>query len=522
MHPEDKERIFNRWWRIEHLYRIQTKKAGEKVVFKLNEVQKRIKRYMLFWHMILVLKARQEGVSTFFLLFHLDRTLFTPNCTTCILAHRRDSLKKLFNIIKLAYESCPDAIRLADGTVWHKPKAKYDNVNELSFEGLDSRIYVALEVRSDTLHGLHVSEWAHIKNAENVLTATLAAVVDGGIITGESTANGIGGSFHEEWENEKSPFIKLFFGYQDHSDYCDHVADEAAFKATITSDEQKLLALPNMKLGNIAWRRRMLSMPARRKKFAQEYPATAQEAFLVSGRSPFDREKVMDWIIRAPLEKKMEGRLLYWRKPEADRRYIVGCDASSGRGVENLTEQDLKEGGTDYEVIQVWDCETLQLCAMFRGKWPYAKLHKIVYDLGREYNDAYVVVEATDHGLTVLNNLTDHTDYPKHMIHSVQTVDDKTKKMTSKWGFYTNLKTRPLILDHLAELVDDEAIRCHSEKVQSEFLRFIIDENGDQHAMEGYHDDAVLCAAFTLYCISNALRAGRMTFTREELGLRGM
>jgi hypothetical protein len=137
----------------------------------------------------LILKARQEGVSTFCPIFHLDRTLFTPNCNTCILAHRRDSLQKLFRIIKIAYESCPEAFQLADGAVRRKPKAKYDTKNELYFEGIDSRVHVALEVRSDTLHGLHVSEWAFIKNADEVLTATLAAVVDGGVITGETTAN---------------------------------------------------------------------------------------------------------------------------------------------------------------------------------------------------------------------------------------------------------------------------------------------------------------------------------------------
>ncbi|WP_187781948.1 hypothetical protein [Gimesia chilikensis] len=49
-------------------------------------------------------------------------------------------------MIKIAYESCPDRVQLADGRIWTKPKAKYDSKNELYFEGLDSRIYVALKV----------------------------------------------------------------------------------------------------------------------------------------------------------------------------------------------------------------------------------------------------------------------------------------------------------------------------------------------------------------------------------------
>lgn len=144
MHPEDRRRIGDWRWRLTHLYRIRTKKA-EKVRFKPNRGQRRIARYFGLWHRLMILKARQVGVSTLFLLWHLDATMFTPNTTTCILAHERSSLKKLFRIVKFAYESCPESIRLADGTVWRKPQAKYDNVNELYFEGLDSNIYVALD-----------------------------------------------------------------------------------------------------------------------------------------------------------------------------------------------------------------------------------------------------------------------------------------------------------------------------------------------------------------------------------------
>ena len=186
---------------------------------------------------LLILKARQEGVSTFCLIFHLDLTLFRRNHTSVVIAHKRDSLKKLFRIIKIAYESCPDQIQLADGRVWQKPKAKYDNVNELYFEETDSRIYVALEVRSDTVHSLHVSEWGHIKAADTVMPATLGALTDDAIVTGETTANGVGGNFHESWQQAEageSDYVPLFFGYQDHPDYCDEIEDEAVFKKSLT------------------------------------------------------------------------------------------------------------------------------------------------------------------------------------------------------------------------------------------------------------------------------------------------
>ncbi len=522
MHPEDKKKFWNWIWRLEHFVWIKTKDGGEMRQLKLNPIQRILARYFPHWNFHLILKARQEGVSTFCLAWHLDATMFTPGTNTCILADCQENLTGLFQMIRDMYELYPDSFRLADGTVWRKPKAKYDNRNELLFSSIKSTIYVSLKVRSKTVHRLHVSEWAWILRAQKVLTATFAAVPKAGIITGETTANGMGGNFYEEWQNEFSKFMKHFFGFQDHPDYFLPVEDEEAFRKTLTPEEKAYLGRKNMKLGNIAWMRDHLSISANRKEFKQEYPSCAEEAFLTTGRSPFDREKVKDWIIRAPVSTRMEGRLSYWVPPQKGHRYVVVCDAASGRGVENLDPADAKEGGTDYTVAQVIDCETLQVCAMFRGKWPYATSHKIVHDLGKEYFWAYAVVEATDHGLTILNNLVERTDYPRHAIHSVETVDTKSKQIQKKWGFYTNLKTRPLVLDRLAEAIEDEQVRCYSQKVQSECLQFIIDDDGDMHAMEGYHDDTVMALAIGLYCVPNALRAGRMTATKAELGLTGM
>lgn len=116
VHPDDAKRIWKPWWRISHLYQMQTKKA-KKIVFSPNWVQRQIIGHFRFWHLLLILKAR-EGVSTVFLLFHLDQLLFTPNATRCILAHQRDSLQKLTRIIKIAYESYREAIRRAYDTIW--------------------------------------------------------------------------------------------------------------------------------------------------------------------------------------------------------------------------------------------------------------------------------------------------------------------------------------------------------------------------------------------------------------------
>jgi len=42
------------------------------------------------------------------------------------------------------------------------------------------------------------------------------------------------------------------------------------------------------------------------------------------------------------------------------------------------------------------------------------------------------------------------------------------------------------------------------------------------HAMEGFHDDTVMMLAIAVYTRDAALKAGRMTATKAELGLKGM
>lgn len=529
MHPDDAARIFNWKWRISHLYQIRTK-LSEKRVFQPNAVQKKIASHFSYWNKFLILKARQMGVSTLFLLWHLDATLFTPNTSTAIIAHRRDSLKYLFRIIRLAYRSCPDAIQLADGRVWHKPVASFDNANELYFKGLDSTIYVALEVRSDTVHRCHVSEAHHIKDAEKVLAATMGALVPGGPLSMETTANGVGGVFYDLWneaEAGESDFLSMFYGYQHHEDYRILVPKPAQLKTTLTEEERRYLAnAPGMHLEALAWRRRKIKEPGMRELFKQEFPATAEEAFLTSGRSPFDREKIMDWPVRDPIETKMEGRLKYWFKPVKGRRYLVCADVSSGLGGEEPLDKQERTSSHDYTSIGVWDCETFQKVACFRAKWPYTKVHQIVYKLGREYNDAYVAIEATDHGLTVLNNLVEHVNlegdpYPREMIHTTRTVDEKSKRPQRKWGWYTNLKTKPLIVDHIAGLIDEESVKIYDKAAQREFLQFIIKDDGKYGAMPGAHDDTVMESAIACYLIPDALRAGRRFATKAELGLQG-
>src|SRR3990167_10761342 len=95
-------------WRMRHLYHIVDKQSKIRL-YKRNPIQEIIasetaKRKM-------VLKARQFGVSTEGILDIFDAICFNKNKTACILSHEKDSIEKLFRIVRRAYNTMDPRIQ---------------------------------------------------------------------------------------------------------------------------------------------------------------------------------------------------------------------------------------------------------------------------------------------------------------------------------------------------------------------------------------------------------------------------
>lgn len=186
-----KSNIYSKKWRISHLYKIVNKK-GEVVTFVPNNVQEKIMEFESKHKRIIALKGRQFGYTTYKCIDKLDSALFYPNKKRIITAHKQEKLKEIFQIVKFAYEQLPEVIQDKENNItWVKPKAKYDNVNQLFFDDINSSISVTLDSRSTTVQDLHITELAFLQGAEDMMTGTLPAVPDDAPITIETTANGV-------------------------------------------------------------------------------------------------------------------------------------------------------------------------------------------------------------------------------------------------------------------------------------------------------------------------------------------
>jgi hypothetical protein len=173
----------------EHLY-IKTKDQ-QVIPLNLNHAQKLIyakikeSRSNKKPIRIIILKARQEGVSTLCEALIFERTSRWQNTNSLIVAHEPESTESIFAMSKLFYDMLEPA---------YKPMRRYDNKKQMLFEnpddktraidpGMRSRMVIATAGkvkigRGLTLHCFHGSEVAFWKQGKELMISVLQAIPD--------------------------------------------------------------------------------------------------------------------------------------------------------------------------------------------------------------------------------------------------------------------------------------------------------------------------------------------------------
>lgn len=464
----------NPLWRLNHLYKI-IDKNGDKITFKNNIVQVKLNKSKS--KRKIVLKARQQGVSTNELIKMFDNTIWTPNRTNCILAHEQDSIKKLFRIIKRAYD-------FMDKDIMPQVDRGGGSKYELFFPAHNSRIYTDLESRSDTIHKLHVSEAAFMKD-HTKLKATLQAVPIDGEVCIESTPNGLE-FFHDMWSDPHSGYEKFFFPWYLFPEY---TLSTDQMKIDLTKDE-RLLCKKAKKLFNITITKgqilfRRFKQSELKELFIQEYPEDDSTCFLSSGQSFFDL--VIVKRIKDDLKMPITDDGLIKIFQTYQKGHVYACGADTAEGV-----------GGDYSVGTIYDINTLEQVAEIKG-------HLKPYDFAHELNDLcsqyqrgnniwpILAVERNNHGHAVLLELENHIRYINLYRHKDE-----------KLGWLTDKITKPIMLNGFREGLENQTLTINSHDLLSEALTFI-NNNGKLEASVGKHDDCIIASSIAAQiCLLNS------------------
>lgn len=370
------------------------------------------------------------------------------------------------------------------------------------------------------------------------------------MIVMESTAKGVGNLFHIEYNAAKdgaSQFEPLFISWFDIDDYSLPIDDCRAFanrlyenrnnENTSSTREESGKYLwwlweQGATLEAINWY--IIERSGRNSHgiMASEYPSDDIEAFVHSGARVFDKYKVEDLrsACKSPryvgdvyadkdegadalknvrFTEDKQGLFWVWSLPEIDEqetvknRYLVIVDIG-GRSnqadysvIVVLDRLFMMDGGKPSVVAQWYGHIDMDLLA-----WKAAQVASF-------YDNALLVIESNtiethdkersvdgDQSSFLLNQIKDV--YP-NLYARKQSEEDIINRVPRKYGFHTNVSTKPMIISTLIKVIREGLYVERDGRCLDEYLTYEKRSNGSFSAVLGKHDDLLMTRAIGLH-----------------------
>ncbi len=481
---------------------------------------------------LIVLKGRQEGISTATEALMFQDSATRPLVNTLIVAHRDDSTAALFNMNKLFYDYLPRALQ---------PMRKNSNAKELVFEnptrdegekrrrpGLRSRIRCITAGgkgagRSLTQNNVHLSEFAFWPGDKNAtLLGIMQSVPDdvNTMVIIESTANGFN-EFKELWDGAEAGtngWRPVFLPWYMEPEYRKPVEPGTVW----TGEEQKLREEYGLDEEQLAWRRWCIrtNCGGDERLFRQEYPNTPDEAFLLSGDPFFNNDVIMARRRAAPKPLRV-GLFLYdepeieggapenWRFTDGDKENsLIRIFEEPVPGHPYVIGGDTAGEGSDCFTAHVIDNTDGHQVAELQHQLSEILYARQIFCLGRCYNDALIGVEVNFSTYPELK--LEEWHYPN--LYQRERFDTYKNRMVKSFGWVTSPKTRPVILAGLHTIMEEAPELVVSFETLGEMMTFVYGKDRKPEAASGEHDDLVMAAA-----IAHAIR-GQQRYTVEGAG----
>ena len=442
----------------------------------------------------IILKARQQGISTYCTARTAWKTYFTPNARSVVMAHDAATSDALFTMSKNLIANMEEEFR---------PGLVASNAKEIKFEHNQAgyRLYTAGSPeagRGTTPTIAHLSEVAFWTFDEKILAGLFQGIsqAPGTEVILESTANGAQGEFHRLWqtavsgyERGESEYMPVFLPWFITPEY----RREAPESFEPTEKEEELQKRFDLDFDQLYWRRLKISEGGER-KFMQEYPAEAEEAFLVSGSAVFDMKVVSQMVAQSykkrmkfdfaskTLEDHAEGDIEIFDYPSFDQPFVIGADVAMGVGA-------------DYSAAIVLNKER-EVVAVYRNNFvDPSKFGELLFYLGRYFNNALIAVESNGPGIATLQRLQDMAYV--NLYHQTK-INQLSKEELKVPGFKTTVASKATIIGNMKNAIEHEDIYVPSGDMIQELKTYITTDSGKHEAAPGCNDDTVMAAAIGL------------------------
>lgn len=495
-----------------------------------------------------ILKARQEGVSTYTAARFFRGMHLWQGRKAMVIADSLERAGVLFDIYQRYLQNVPSEVAPGGKAITQRKRMAFTHDSELSVRPASD----TEAGRAQTIHLIHASEIAFWGSAGVDASATWTSLMqavprNGSEVIVESTAKGAGGLFHNLWEeaeNGDNGWLAIFLPWWIHEEYSIQCSQEMRDIIDANMDEFEQQALHEgiwfegqshkLSYDHLAWRRQvivenfggdreLLGRDAVR-NFQQEYPATAEEAFLVSGSCFFD-EDALRLMTRIAGDAKTRGRLTLengqvrlvpmdrgfvriYDAPDESKHYVIGADTAEGKLVAARMGRQDERGGRDYSSAVVYSVTENKVVAELHGRIAPEVFAEQLRLLGNFYacgggttgvslQVALLGVERShSSGQTVLRLLREHYRYPR--LFWAREFNKLTKKVGRVLGWSTTVETRMPMLDEFGMLVRQGKIEIPSKDLVREMVTFVVWEDGKPAAEEGTHDDRVIACGIAI------------------------
>lgn len=373
------------------------------------------------------------------------------------------------------------------------------------------------------------------------------------MIVYESTANGTGNFFQREYDAAKrgtSQFEAMFVSWFDIEQYSlpfDNDDEKAHFAIWLWKNKNN--ATPSSAraesgkylwwlweqgatLEAINWYVQERAKYNEHAPMASEYPSDDVEAFVHSGERVFDKYKVdefrasckppkyigdvyadgdsgKDALKNLRFAEDTQGLLWIWDLPEIDDKEIV-----TNR---YLTIVDIggRSKKADWSVILVIDRlfmvdgDRPQVVAQWYGHIDMDILAWKAAQIAAFYDNSLLVIESNtlethdkerqvdgDLSHFILNQIKDV--YP-NLYARKQSEEEIREGLPRKYGFHTNVATKPMIISTLIKVVREHLYIERDERCLDEYLVYEKKQNGAFGAIIGKHDDLLMTRAIGLH-----------------------
>ena len=387
------------------------------------------------------------------------------------------------------------------------------------------------------------------------------------MIVYESTANGTGNFFQKEYDDAKegkSQFQSMFISWFDIEQYSAPIDNIEAFADNLLKNKDNNNVTSNREengkylwwlwqrgatLEAINWYVQERAKYTEHGLMAAEFPSDDVEAFVNSGARVFDKYKVeklrpscrppryigevyadgsegKEALQNVRFTDDRQGLLHIWELPEIDEeikitnRYLTVVDIGG------------RSSKADYSVIVVFDRLFMAeggkptVVAQWYGHTDMDILAWKAAQISAYYDNALLVIES--------NTLETHDrertvdgDQSSYILTEIKDVYDNLyarepdaaaiwNGAPRKYGFHTNVRTKPLLIASLVKAVRENLYIERDERCLDEYLCYERKQNGSYGAIIGKHDDLLMTRAIGLY-ISEQMGLPQVVSKRERI-----